>query len=56
MDRQHRLQQVGQQTTLAANPGVVRFDQLYQRLPWHNRFHLSEETLAPVRFLAVNCS
>jgi hypothetical protein len=25
----------------------VRFDQLNQRLPWHNRLHLSQETLAP---------
>jgi len=47
MDPQHRLQRVGRPATLGAGPGVVRFDQLKQRLPRHNRFHLSQETLAP---------
>ena len=47
MDPQHRLQRVGRLATLAAGPGAVKFDQLNQRLPWHNRLHLSQETLAP---------
>jgi hypothetical protein len=47
MDPQHRPQRFGRPATLGAGHGVVMYDQLNQRLPWHNRFRLSQETLEP---------
>jgi len=56
MDPQHGLQWIRRPTALAAGLVVVGLDQIDQLFPRHNRFHLSQEELAPGIFLAVDCS
>ena len=47
IDPQNRLQRIGRPATLGADRGVDRLNQIEEHLPWHNRFHLSQETIAP---------